>query len=75
MNICRQCKWAVWEMTKHKPPRISAFFGRCDYPPSAAKQLVPYSYQGRVLYADRRIDPVQTLETCTGFEKKGEENV
>jgi hypothetical protein len=33
MNGCKTCKWAVFEMTKHKPPRVNEkYVGRCEWP-------------------------------------------
>lgn len=32
-NICRNCKWAEWHMTKHQPPRVNPRLpGKCAYP-------------------------------------------
>jgi hypothetical protein len=32
-NVCRNCKWAEWQMTAHKNPRPNpSKFGRCKYP-------------------------------------------
>lgn len=32
-NVCRNCKWAQWEMTKHANPRVrKELGGKCLYP-------------------------------------------
>lgn len=32
-NVCRNCKWAEWQMTAHEKPRVRKNMpGRCGYP-------------------------------------------
>lgn len=49
MNVCRNCKWAQWQMTAHNPPRVKkAAYGHCTYP--VERIAIPMSLDSQARY-------------------------
>lgn len=47
MDSCANCAHAVWQMTKHNPPRVnSAKVGRCACPPECREIKLPRAVMG-----------------------------
>ena len=50
-NICINCKWAQWQMTKHLPPRVKPRkSGLCLYPLS--RVAVPFIMERTVGFSE-----------------------
>ncbi len=57
-HICATCRWAEWEMTRHKPPRVNPHrLGVCNYSEDDAVKLLPVAHRSVYLRAHVLVPP------------------